>query len=283
MESSTINGTCSGLKDIFNSTSNNYYFYQATPSSKMKELSRSQSNCIVFINDAKRDTLFSPEKNDAQPLMVGDLRLASVYSNLTNSTNQSSTSDIVTPSSSSKYSSDRQIINKFSSGHIILYRSGQVYLRFAEALNRAGFPASAFAVLKYGLYSTTISKYIPSDELKNASNLLSFSQYSFNANNTIGIHSRGAGDAAANKNYVIPALSSLSDSINYVEDLICNEDALETSFEGYRFFDLMRMAIHRNDNTYLADKIAGRKGASNYDQSLYNLLLKKENWYLPLK
>ena len=274
MESSAAEGIYSNLRDIFNSTANNSYYNKATPSSRLIELSRSQTNCIVYTNGVSRDTLYAPEKNEEHPLWIGDLRLASVYTTTNTIENQSPTGN---------YSSKSQTISKFATDHVILYRRGQIYLRFAEALNRAGFPESAFAVLKYGLYPTTVNNYISSSERDRALTLLSFSQYAFNANNTLGIHSRGCGNAAANNNYVIPVLSSFSDSINYVEDLICDEMALETSFEGFRFFDLIRMSLHRNDDTFLAGKIAARKGLSNNDQLLYNTLLNKENWYLPLK
>ena len=36
------------------------------------------------------------------------------------------------------------------------------------------------------------------------------------------------------------------DTINAIEDLICDEYALETAFEGNRYFDLMRLARHKN-------------------------------------
>jgi len=36
------------------------------------------------------------------------------------------------------------------------------------------------------------------------------------------------------------------DTINAVEDLICDELALETAFEGNRYYDLMRLARHKN-------------------------------------
>lgn len=282
METLTTERAYSGLRDVFNSTVKNYYFYQAKPSQKLIELSKAQSNCLVYRNGALRDTLFAPEKNDEKPLLVGDLRLSSVYLTRSEDSDQPTDED-GSLSSNTNYSTDRQTISKFSTGNIILYRRGQIYLRFAEAMNRAGFPESAFAVLKYGLYPSTIGRYINARERENSSNLLWFSQYSFSTNNTIGIHSRGAGDASSNDFYKIPTLSSLSDSINYVEDMISNESALETSFEGFRFYDLVRMALHKKNNAWLAEKIAGRKGSLNYDQALYNTLLNKEKWYLPLK
>lgn len=282
MESITAEAGFSDLGNVFNSTIQNNYFNQVTPSRKLVELSKSQLNCIVYTVNSKSDTLFSPERNYAKPAYIGDLRLPYVYRVMNNTAAQNgNTTD--NPTSTTLYSSTRQTIAKYSSGHVSTYRRGQIYLRFAEAMNRAGFPESAFAILKYGLTSTTINKYISAAERASAGNLLTFSPYAFTSSNTMGIHSRGAGDTPANKYYVIPTKNNKADSIDYVEDLICNETALETAFEGYRFFDLVRMATHRNSTTWLADKIAGRKGSANYDADLYSTLSEKKNWFLPLK
>jgi len=63
-----------------------------------------------------------------------------------------------------------------------------------------------------------------------------------------------------------------------VEDKIQEELALETAFEGNRFQDLMRFAIRRNDNAYLADKVAAKHTADK--QAIRNKLMNSENWYL---
>ena len=64
-----------------------------------------------------------------------------------------------------------------------------------------------------------------------------------------------------------------------VEDLIIDEDALELAFEGSRFSDLARVAIRRNDPSFLASRVAKRKGTM--DMNMYNILLNQKNWYLP--
>lgn len=66
-----------------------------------------------------------------------------------------------------------------------------------------------------------------------------------------------------------------------VEEKIVDEMALETAFEGQRFYDLMRVAIRHNDPTYLAEKIAHRGGMNApKDEALYNRLLNTNNWYI---
>lgn len=69
--------------------------------------------------------------------------------------------------------------------------------------------------------------------------------------------------------------------VEKVEDLIIDEFALETAFEGSRFADLMRIAIRRNDPTYLADKVARRKGDTHpRNEELFNRLSTPDNWFI---
>lgn len=72
------------------------------------------------------------------------------------------------------------------------------------------------------------------------------------------------------------------DLINVVEDLICDEYALELAFEGNRFGDLCRIARHKNDagtygsdygSRWLADKLAYKHPAVD--------LTNPQNWYMP--
>lgn len=78
------------------------------------------------------------------------------------------------------------------------------------------------------------------------------------------------GDDETIRNYVIEA----------VEDLIVDEDGLELAFEGSRFSDLARVALRRNDPSYLAKHVARRGGTM--DMGLYNFLSQSpKNWYLP--
>ena len=111
----------------------------------------------------------------------------------------------------------------------------------------------------------------------------SLSDDNFSTNDIKGIHSRGCGDAAANKDYVIPALATANDTMLWVEDAIMEEIALETPVENVRFYDLMRVALRRHDNSYLASRIAVRDGQEHEDAALKTLLMDARNWYLPMK
>ena len=296
----------------------------------------------------------------------------------------------------------------------VIYRKGNIWLRFAEAINRAGFPGYAFAILKSGVvnngnwfptdsadyvldpehYTTTYTAYnedsvlvertLESPDLPSLVGLLldsliyedsisaaaacrfvpstytqwpdsglvsltcnyismqemrkakvtpwmTFDTRFFNGSASIvvsnnpteyssswrfyqgqgnrlcnGIHWRGCGLIMFNErnttyNYVDQINRMLAmyegaeteltreeiyDEANEdlvilaIEDLICDEMALETGVEGNRFFDLMRIARHRGDNDFLASRVAQRSGTM--DPALRSKLLNEANWYLPL-
>jgi hypothetical protein len=159
-----------------------------------------------------------------------------------------------------------------------------VYLRYAEALNRAGFPQSAFAILKYGICDDILKTRVDAAELEAAGDLVYFDSELFKFDGTyFGIHSIGSGDSHANAHYTIPELDTKNDTIKCVEDMIITEMALEGAFEGHRFNDLMRVALRRNEPAYLADPISLRYGVMNADNELRQKLMDPKNWYLPLQ
>jgi starch-binding outer membrane protein, SusD/RagB family len=178
---------------------------------------------------------------------------------------------------------DYPMVTKFASSNVILYRSGLLYLRLAEAANRAGNPGFAFAILKYGLNAANAT-YVPQRELAKNLTYINFSSMGFgntNFNSNRGINYRGCGESQFNAEYAIPGgLQTNADSVLVVEDLISNELAMEMAFEGNRFPDLMRFSLRRNSPDYLASKVAERSGTR--DVNLYNKLLNMENWYLPI-
>lgn len=275
-----------------------------------------------------------------------------------------------------------------------IYRLSQVMLRYAEAINRAGYPRHAFAILRDGfnesnkpslgdsiryfeetqpdgsvlkfkqhvyyvdsLYTGRSLNYLSTNELRKASNeghantILSCRSW-YND----GIHELGCGissdydslysyqlkvsqriedeakrtgrendpevialvkrlreegknpvklesvpepeDEAQEAQYVevasYPAYSEPTAlEINAVETLIADEMALETAFEGTRFFDLVRIASHKNNDTnspsgtdWLAWLVSRRslnlKPYENVWQtgSLFGVLQSPANWYL---
>ena len=278
MEKQIFDGTVSNLSNIFESTLENYNYYQLTPSPAMHEISAAQTYCMEYKTDARTDTIYVPKTGLLDDIYRGDLRFYSNYSQ-SSSGSQDEYSD---------YSSVIQFILKISSEMVPTYRTTMVYLRYAEALNRAGYPQSAMAILKYGLCPDNIALYVDSVEQQKAGSLIEFDGNIFTKETTIGVHSLGSGDSQANGLYVLPqpedVLPTREDTVVYqiplVEDMIITEMALEGAFEGNRYYDLMRVALRRNDPAYLADPISRREGTPN--EALRSKLMDKVNWYLPL-
>ena len=78
--------------------------------------------------------------------------------------------------------------------------------------------------------------------------------------------------------------TSKQDSINAMEDILCDEYAKEFAFEGRRFYDLQRIARHKNESgiyggnfgsVWFAKKLEGNNPAVS--------LLDPKNWYLPFE
>lgn len=326
MEADDYNGIVSELPNVFNSTEDNDYWFQLTYSPALAGLSARQNFCYHDINlrtGYEMPMYVEDKMNQENILLRGDLRLQSILTTKV----EKNTSEGV------NLNSNRQTLAKVYAEKISIYRNDVIYLRLAEALNRCGLPQTAFAILKSGLCFESLNDgSIDSQELANANSLginingfsyfdagymraasttrtfdgLSYTSiystyYEPNTYNTIGIHSRGSGDAAIDTTYVIPSLATMQDSIRFVEERIVDEMALETSFEGYRFGDLMRVSMHRAqdagcagyggyaDNAFLASKVAARGSVNpeEMDQALYTKLLGdgtsfNANWFLKI-
>lgn len=184
----------------------------------------------------------------------------------------------------------KYVLSSFEdSKSVIALRVATLYLRYAEAVNRAEKPNLAFAVLKNGMSNRTLAidtivppreKYSEyTDSTSTLIEYVDFSDLAFNNTNNenLGVHSRGCGNIHQSLEFIIPDLPTLEDSIEFVEEQIIMELALETAFEGNRFHDLMRIAKRRNDNSYLADKVAEKYADK---ESIRAKLMDENNWYL---
>jgi len=234
-------------------------------SSVVNKLWSIQNYTLHYIPDVKKPTEFTNYTN------IGDARAKGNSVLLRMQTTVPGTTNIT------KYIDFSALYKLWVADHILLYRMGLIYLRYAEAVNRAGHPNTAFAVLKYGLNPKSFldSTIIPIDE-RELSYVSKFNNPKYT--NIIGIHARGCGDAQYDAAYK-PDITL--DPTTAVEDLICDELALETSFEGNRFGDLVRMAMRRNDNDFLAKRIASKHEGSEYGRIYGILSSDKNNWFLP--
>lgn len=279
-------GNYSQLRTIFNSSEDNKYEVSLVPSKAMMDLSEAQTYC--YITD-EGDTIYAPRNLSHR--RTGDLRLPLTWVTSEN---------VVVNGRQVSY----QQINKHQTRNVHVYRRAMVYLRMAEALNRAGYPRFAHLILAEGATNRTIAaRVLP---YCNAADSVFVNQFSFPSNNssgyhtidfnnpqqsfnTIGIHSRGSGWSQCNVNYAMPDDSTLNatDRLNYqieaVERMIVDEGALECAFEGTRYYDLVRVALRRNDPSFLASRIYNRRGSSNADavkSEIKKDLLNPSNWFL---
>ena len=218
-----------------------------------------------------------------------------------------------------KNDSSFSVMRKFNSANIPIYRVATVYLRLAEAINRMGYPDAAFAILKDGINDDLLTYVKTGEEEEDleagryinpeTATMLQTTIPFLSAENVQtfeenwGIHSRGAyftrgafspyqfNTIVGRKLEELNVQSSVfngqwtkADTIDAVEDIICDEMALELAFEGSRFGDLTRIARHKNraglrggdyGSRWLASKLAYKHPAVS--------LLEERNWYLPMK
>lgn len=152
---------------------------------------------------------------------------------------------------------DGAILTRF----VTLYRIPHIYLRYAEAVNRAGKPTLAFAVLKYGLRAEILDDEtkVDPDELADNPEWINFHDPMFDSNYGTAMRGRGLGIAVEQSDYMIPDTSDKNAAIEWVEERILEELAAETCFEGNRFFDLLRISRHRaNHPAFMARQISRR-------------------------
>jgi hypothetical protein len=196
---------------------------------------------------------------------------------------------------------------------IFVYRSGLLYLRYAEALNALGKPSLAFALLKYGLRKDVLQNAarVALDEVDPLPVYCDFMDDRFSTTANRGFHARGSGSRLTTQGvdlqvspsveydtiyyaftpdallensayYGIPQqLANKQDSIEFVNVMICKELALETAFEGNRFHDLMRLSKQYEQRTGKRDFLARWVGRRN--PALEAKLTDPSQWFLPSK
>lgn len=178
-------------------------------------------------------------------------------------------------------------------GKWFLTRAATLHLHYSEAANRAGKYKLAYALVNKGIGYTYDP--FPGNSVSANRDVTNFQQtflpypYDFDARggqapayrNTwyrnIGIRGR------AN---LKPVTLPLTDSVTNVENMIITEDALELAYEGERWSDLLRVALRRNDPSFIADKIYDKLRKSGLSAgaatAARNKLLAKD-WFLPFK
>lgn len=170
-------GNVSDLRAVFNSQYSNNYYPAVVPSERLKQYSRMQDYCKYFWDGTVKDIYYGPHDPNyyTEKMEEGDLRLNNWYnveSNFDKSQYNSSFSSLQYVNK--KYYGDQNTDKRIYS--IPLFRNTILYLHMAEALNRAGFPETAFAILAYGLSYYTINdrSIISQDEFDRLCEIKSF-------------------------------------------------------------------------------------------------------------
>ncbi len=173
METSQYYGTVSKLRGVFCSLDSNNYYPAVVASQRAKDISKAQDYCQFLVEGGGLPEIYfrehDPNLYSEYKTMEGDLRLYSVSDGPDNVKDNSSNSH-----ENSSYNNMYYLNRKYgttTNGNSYLpfvpyFRNNILYLHFAEALNRAGFPETAFAILKYGLsyYTLTNRDIISKDE-----------------------------------------------------------------------------------------------------------------------
>jgi hypothetical protein len=145
-------------------------------------------------------------------------------------------------------------------GKWFLYRAGLLHLRYAEAANRCGYPDLALALINNGINAyynwtvypgTNIPVRLDSTRIsgKGPGNYYQ-APFNFDARQSDQPYVRAPwrsgsgirGRVSLNPVVVPSSKQTLKDSIEFVEQVLVTEDALEYGLEGHRWGDLLRIA-----------------------------------------
>ncbi|MBC7902524.1 MAG: RagB/SusD family protein, partial [Gemmatimonadaceae bacterium] len=169
-----------------------------------------------------------------------------------------------------------------------LQRQTHLHMKFAEAANRDGRKRLAWALFNSGIGGAFPAPPPGLDVSLYQNTLNEAPPYNFDARNSgssgvpyfradwyrnIGVRAR-----ANLVDVPIPA----GDSLNAIEDGLINETALENGFEGTRWPDLLRIALRRNDPSFISGKIFDKLTKDNVPgAAAARDKLQNKQYYLP--
>ncbi|MFY0713653.1 RagB/SusD family nutrient uptake outer membrane protein [Seonamhaeicola sp. NFXS20] len=182
---------------------------------------------------------------------------------------------------------DLAMITKYQYEYIVWNRIAKIYLRYAEAINYAGYPDQALAIVN-GIFNNPDVEPVDAPIFNNTEEFLNFDvdqYYSVNSSDEPTSGNLGIRGRAGMAPVTVDEELSDAEKIEAVGALILEEAALELAFEGNRWEDLMRFALRSSNPSILADAVASKfetsgdlAGAASIQQKLLN----PDNWFLPL-
>ena len=173
------------------------------------------------------------------------------------------------------------------SGDWWLFRAATLWQRFGEAATRDGFPRLGYAVVNHGIRSAYDVTPRPQD-VTNIQHTLNYPDpYKFDARNGDNPQYRAVyRDMSGLRGRAnLPARPVIgTDSTVQIETQLIDEAALELAYEGQRWADLLRIAIRRNDPSFIADRVYAKlQRDGNGNATAARGKLQSKEYYLPLK
>ena len=180
------------------------------------------------------------------------------------------------------------------SGEWWLYRAASVWQHFGEAATRDGYPKLGYAIVNQGI-RTTYDKNprnppFDVDSIMNTNSLpepykfdarsldAPYPQYRALYRDMAGMRGRAYLNARP------LAATSVADSITQVENQLVDEAGLELAYEGQRWADMLRVAIRRNDPSFIADKVFTKlQKDGNGNAATAKAKLMRQEYYLPFR
>ena len=317
MDSASTQGYYSEVRGLYNSNIEGSLEttedISITPSDRMLQISQAQHYCYAEANEDGEEEQYEVQVEDDEQIKAGDLRLSTVWYTGTVNVTSGGMADQVSLQLITKLNQRNIAVYRQSDVWLRLAEAlnNGGFPRFAYAILATGLSADVVndSVLAYCTKSD--SAFI--SELNTVENR--FSQYysrsgtsdlsslPSNCNLSIGIHSRGCGYAEVDSLYAYPMVDSVDVNGNRingytgqsraewaqmnltaeqlaVDSMIINEMALETCFEGKRFYDLIRWAERYHNTEWVAGSVSKRNAEAN---TLYGTLQNKNNWFLKWK
>jgi hypothetical protein len=191
-----------------------------------------------------------------------------------------------------KYIMDYNSVNPYEKpGKWFLWRAAGLQLHYCEAANRDGKHLISYALMNNGI-SSNYPALNGNDYTYANQTLLPF-PYDFDARSTTDIQTPPRIRGLYHRNYGVRGrvymqnlpIAAGADSLTILENQILDESGRELAYEGCRWADLVRISIHRGDNSILADRIYNKLLKAGYPNasSVRAKLMDRNNWFLPLK